>query len=368
MQGRFDNNRYSSEDWLKLENERLFSKLWIFFCPKAMVDRPNRYMTREIAGVPVVVQNFDGEIRAFRNVCLHRQFPLQTEEFGERRLICGYHGWRYDADGSIAALPLNNDYHKLDDAEICRHRLKTYSVKILGEFVFINLDESPIPIEQQFSPAIIADLESMEGAFDREILIAKIHCDYNWKLIYENLKDVIHPRFLHQQSLALDVLIEPSDLPNDYYERQRQAPDLVKLSYGGAAHPFTNDRTPDYAARVERWRNVDAYFNWLLFPNTHVVSPNGGYVFSIEHHMPISPTRSELTIFYFTAKSKSHLPASVLWEHLQGAKEVLDEDNKAMDEVQKVVARGPQFATLGAGEYEIAEMQNWLSSHVGDAQ
>ena len=366
MLSSFENDRYVSEDWFRREQEEIFSKLWIFLGLKTMVDKPNRFMTRDIAGVPVVVQNFDGEIRAFRNVCLHRQMKLQHEEFGERRLICGYHGWRYDSTGAVAAVPLNDSYHRLSDEETCGLHLENFRLEIVGDFIFINLDPSPLPIERQFSAQILADLGSMSGCLDRDMLIAKIPCDYNWKLIYENLRDVIHPRFLHQQTLTLDVLIEAGELPADFDARRRRTPNLIDLSYGGPAHPFTKDRTPAYAAKVERWGQTNAYFNWLLFPNTHIISPNGGYTFSIEHHVPVAAGKTELLNYYMTAKTKGGgLPASVLWESMQGAREVLDEDNRAMAQVQGVIGRGPRSPILGGGEYEIGEMQNWIAAAVG---
>lgn len=368
MLGRFDNERYTSDGWFQLEQKQIFSKLWIFFCLKPMVDRPNRFMTREIAGVPIVVQNFDGEIRAFRNICLHRQFKLQQEDFGERRLICGYHGWRYGADGGVAGIPLNEPYHRLPVDESCALKLQSFHLKIVGQLVFINLDKDPLPIEAQFNAQILNDLTSMSESFDREILISKIKCNYNWKLIYENLRDVIHARFLHPSTLTQDVVIEPDPLPDDYLARLGHTPDLSDLSAGGPVHPFTQDQTPSFASKVDRWGQTDAYFTWLLFPNTHIVSPNGGYTFSIEHHMPVGPGETEMTVYYFTAKTKGALPSSVLWEHLQGAKAVLDEDNAAMEQIQAGIGRGPSFATLGGGEFDIAGVQNWIAANVGAQQ
>jgi phenylpropionate dioxygenase-like ring-hydroxylating dioxygenase large terminal subunit len=366
MQGEFNNDRYVSTDWFRREQDQIFSKLWIFYCPLAMVDRPNRFMTREIAGVPVVVQNFDGELRAFRNVCLHRQSKLQREDFGERRLICSYHGWRYDREGAVMSIPLNNEYHQIGEEEACGLKLPRYHLKTVGQLLFINLADAPLPIEEQFSAQVLADMTSASESFDREVLVSKITCKFNWKLIYENLRDLIHVPFLHPSTLGPEVVIDTAEIAK-HLNTVSGSHQLVDLSAGGMSHPFTRDMAPTFASKVERWGNTDGYFEWRLFPNTHVVSPNGGYTFSIEHHHPIGPDTTEITIYYFTAKTKGALPASIYWEYMQAAKGVLDEDNYVMEEIQAGLARGPRFATLGAGERHIGAFQNWIAARVGRA-
>ncbi|MEI9915790.1 MAG: Rieske (2Fe-2S) protein [Methylovirgula sp.] len=192
MRSNFRNDWYVSQEWFDLEQKEIFSKYWIFACLKFMVDEPNRFVTREIAGVPIVIQNFDGELRAFRNICLHRQHRLQSEDFGTRRLVCHYHGWRYNSDGGLASVPLEDVYYSLDAKESCA-RLEGFHLRVIGQYVFINLDPNPLPIEKQFGPSLIADLESTSESFGREVLISKIVCNFNWKLIYETLRDSIHP-------------------------------------------------------------------------------------------------------------------------------------------------------------------------------
>ena len=61
-----------------------------------------------------MVQNFQGELRAFDNVCLHRGAELQWETEGVRPLTCRYHGWGYDAGGE-PAIPFPEVYRFADD-------------------------------------------------------------------------------------------------------------------------------------------------------------------------------------------------------------------------------------------------------------
>lgn len=364
MKSAFENSRYQTATSFQLEQRDIFSKLWIFFCLRMMVDKPHQFVTRDIAGVPVVVQNIDGEPRAFRNVCLHRQSKLQIDDFGTRRLVCPYHGWSYGAEGEVSHIPLNDEYFRITPSQTCGMKLEGFRLAVIGQLVFVNLDPDPLPIEQQFSPALIDQLESASNSFDREVLISKKNCDYDWKLIYENLRDSAHAQFLHRKTLNKDVEINLDPVPDNVSALAGRVPQLSELSGGGRLHELVHDVTPSYAAKVERWGDEDAYFNWLLFPNTHIVSPNGGYMFSIEHHHPIAPGKTEITIYCMTAKVNGSLPSSVLWEQMKGAKAVLDEDNDAMEDVQSVVARGPINAVIGDGEHAISALQNWIASRV----
>jgi len=357
----FENSRYTSTQWLEAEKSAIFGKLWIFFCLKSQVDKPDRFVARDLLGVPVVVQNIDGTISAFANVCLHRQNRLQSIGAGRGPLICPYHAWRYGKDGEVVRLPLNDSYHQLSQDKVESMRLRQYAVCTVGEFLFINLSGEPLPIEEQYSEQLLADLTSMSEKFDREILIANIKCHYNWKLIYENLRDSIHPRFLHTRTLTRDVVIDhspPEHLADDYI------PTLKELSSGGGLHDHSHDMTPGYGDKIERWGEKNAYFTWLLFPNTHVISPNGGYAFSIEHHMPTAPGETDLTLYFLTGRQKRPLPASVLLEHLRGAKKVLDEDNGEMERVQSVVNSAVTAPVLGAGEADINRLHRWMAANV----
>ena len=64
---------YTSEDWLALENQRIFAQTWMLagFCH----DIPGRgdACPVKVAGVPILLRrDGNGEICAFHNVCRHR--------------------------------------------------------------------------------------------------------------------------------------------------------------------------------------------------------------------------------------------------------------------------------------------------------
>jgi Rieske 2Fe-2S family protein len=63
----------------------------------------------------IVVRGADNQIRSFANVCRHRGSRL-CETSGDargRKLICPYHAWSYELDGSLAhARMMPPEFHK----------------------------------------------------------------------------------------------------------------------------------------------------------------------------------------------------------------------------------------------------------------
>src|SRR6266403_5675523 len=88
---------YVDPEIFELEQERLFSKAWLFLAHESELPGKGDYVTRNLAGDPVVVvRGDDGLIRAFLNSCRHRGMRLCRADKGRVSTIrCPYHGWTY---------------------------------------------------------------------------------------------------------------------------------------------------------------------------------------------------------------------------------------------------------------------------------
>ena len=65
--------RYLDEDFMRLEWERMWTKVWLMGCREEEVLEPGDYITTEIGDESVlIVRGDDGQVRAFYNVCNHR--------------------------------------------------------------------------------------------------------------------------------------------------------------------------------------------------------------------------------------------------------------------------------------------------------
>ena len=107
------NEYYHDAAIFEKEKLALFQNSWIFIGMSMNLENHNDFLTDEIGGVSVVVQNFRGTLRAFHNVCTHRFNKIQNAKQGNRALICEYHGWNYNTDGIPFGIPLKAEFKGL---------------------------------------------------------------------------------------------------------------------------------------------------------------------------------------------------------------------------------------------------------------
>ncbi|HVQ99374.1 MAG TPA: Rieske (2Fe-2S) protein, partial [Mycobacterium sp.] len=67
---------------------------------------PGTYCTKTVMGRSILLTRAaDGSVRAFNNVCLHRQSQMATGCGTAKRFSCPYHAWTYDNTGRLIAMP-----------------------------------------------------------------------------------------------------------------------------------------------------------------------------------------------------------------------------------------------------------------------
>jgi len=115
---------YVSESLFQKEQTAIFEKHWMFVGFKSDLSNHNDFITLKIGKTPIVVQNFKGELYAMLNVCSHRKATLQVEKRGNRALVCPYHCWSYQGNGTLAGVPANHS-----DFGLTQHDKKALSLK-----------------------------------------------------------------------------------------------------------------------------------------------------------------------------------------------------------------------------------------------
>jgi phenylpropionate dioxygenase-like ring-hydroxylating dioxygenase large terminal subunit len=364
---------YIDQAWFERERDLLFKPLWQFIGLKVMLEEHNAFITRTLFGIPVVVQNFHGELRAFENICPHRQNPIQTASHGVRALTCGYHGWKFDREGAPANIPFEIELYRYPQQERdCLH-LRRFALECIGNLVFVNLSPDPLPIKQQLGAATIATLAQSSLAYDSEVIMTTYDARFNWKLVYENLRDAHHPLFLHARTLNKsatfnaivneDALVGLKRMREEGIPDQARARALLRSFSGGGRDVPIDEPVPRYSwfDELVRYRDQDWYYNWLVFPNLHIASGTGGYSFTIEHHIPVGPDRTEMIVYFVTAKKKQPYAAStaVLHELMIGTDGILREDIGVLEQIQRTLHPDARSAHPGDYEYINAGIEQW---------
>lgn len=344
-------SHYLNSDLFAREQTHVFRKLWLFAAFRTTLSEPNAFVTKELGGLPVLIQNCDGEIRAFENLCPHRQMPLQMEAFGQARMVCPYHGWVFDEDGRVKTIPHEKTLYAYSSEERESLCLRRYAVKEVGNLVFINLNSDPIPFDSQFSHELQGKLREISSHFGAQAIHADLLANYNWKLNYENVLDYNHVPYIHPktfQPLLRDGISDerqglPKEKPISVEAR------LVDQSFWTRS-PIRIEKWP-WHEMVDRYGDGDYYYNFFLFPNVNFISL-GGLTFLLQQFHPLSPNQTEVRFTLSAAREKRRLPGlpAILWGHMKSEVSVLNEDLSYLESLQTRLHTGAKPARHGVYE------------------
>lgn len=200
---------YIDQEIFDLEMERLWSNTWIYVGHASQVPNPGDYFTADIAGQPVIlVRQEDASLRVLMNRCAHKGARLVTQASGStgKFFRCPYHGWAYNTDGSIRAIPLRDGYAgtRLHACPAGAGLVSLPNVESYRGFVFVRLSEQGPSFREYFGESLssidnMAD-RSPQGELEAAGSVLRYLHDCNWKMFVENLNDTMHPMVVHESS------------------------------------------------------------------------------------------------------------------------------------------------------------------------
>jgi Rieske 2Fe-2S family protein len=187
---------YRSEVTYRTELQNIFFRSWLWAGHVSQVPNPGDYFLYKLDGEElIVVRGEDGAIRALVNSCRHRGSRVCESLQGNRKaFVCPYHGWVYNADGSLKAarhMDVMPDFRKED------HGLKQARVAERFGLIFINFDpdaydfnEALAQVDAQLKPY---HLESAKIAHRETYSV-----DANWKIALGNYLECYHCETAHR--------------------------------------------------------------------------------------------------------------------------------------------------------------------------
>ena len=336
------------------EIKHLFSKYWIFVGLLNELPKDNSWMRKKIGIKEILIVRDNNEIYAHENVCPHKNIRLRDTKNGHGALVCRYHAWSFNCDGSLRNIPHQERSYLLTKRQLKDARLTNYKVETLGNFIFVNLAKNPLKIEDQFDEKIIKSLKLLSRRLDNNFKDLHEKRNFNWKLNFENLRDSLHPSVLHSKSLAKTVDF------SDQYIQQKPLSKLLSRKNIKFASSFTVDghKKNNNGNKINECISPsfsDGYYNWLLFPNFHMATPDGGRSYSVEVHNPLSPVENEISHYFIMNRIKQNTHEcsedTFLESRLQESRRVHEEDFWACEEVQKALSFTDKEQCIGAYEH-----------------
>ena len=191
-----DARRYYSPEFMRLEEERLWPRIWQVAGFVSDIPNPGDFFRYDIGRETfVVVRGMDQKIRAFYNVCPHRGNALVHTEFGNAsRFVCNFHGWQFGLDGENTRV---TDREMFQPAALCGALgLKPVRCEITCGLVFINQDDNAVPLEE-FLGEIVDHLKPYRIEDMRVVRDAVTVWDANWKTCLDAFNEAYHAFFVH---------------------------------------------------------------------------------------------------------------------------------------------------------------------------
>lgn len=323
-------DRYITREWMALENQHLWPKVWHLGGVLAELEEEGDFIRHNFGKESVImVRQADGTVKAFYNTCPHRGNRLVLGDAGSTpRITCGYHGWQFDTDGTLVHVQDPDDFaggNPCGKVKLAELRCETW-----GPFVFWCMDDDVAPLHDWLAP-FPERLAGYKLENWVRVLNVSADCDFNWKIIRDNFNEsyhlpTIHPELAtfindglpttvfemyptghnamwmvgHQATTRKDYV--SGDVPPGLYEAAeawgidpkayRGRTDAIRAAVIAAKRERGAERGYDYSAMTDQ-QLVD-YFHCTLFPNlTLTMSPEQCQILRTEPH----PTDPEKCVF-----------------------------------------------------------------------
>ena len=186
---------YYDRDLFSLEKDRIFRQGWVCVGRSSELQASGDYITRIVSDQPLILLK-DGanKIRAMSNVCRHRHALLVEGCGNVSRIICPYHAWTYNLDGTLIAAPF------MDIPNDSGCNLPSYSIQEWYGFVFVHLG-SPVKDIASLASGLESDLIHYQLDRQFDVYSNEVEISTNWKMMVENFTESYHLFRVHPDTL-----------------------------------------------------------------------------------------------------------------------------------------------------------------------
>lgn len=341
---------YFNESGFNEEYEKVFLKSWLFAGLTTELANNKDFTTFEVCGEPVVLQNFEGTIKAFQNVCSHRFNKIQWEIFGNRPLLCNYHYWSFDKEGFPRSIPKKEGF-SFTESELKCLKLKEYKVGVCGIFVFIQMEDDGTSL-QDYLGSFYERLQETSNYLGDKTHTEDILHNANWKLLVENVLECYHCAAVHSDSFfkmgygqraAENIIFENTHSVCDFPKAEVQAKSVKRNNL----IKYLDNRPLKH----------NSYKHLFIFPN-FFMSSTEGITFYIGQLLPKTAVASTLRVRNFDTalepeKKESAVHKAFSESSVAISQQLLYEDKAVIENVQVGITYAKRNQLFGKDEVRI---------------
>ncbi|HWF51507.1 MAG TPA: SRPBCC family protein, partial [Solirubrobacteraceae bacterium] len=258
----------------------------------------------------------------------HRGRQLKTQPGNSRQLVCGFHGWTWNLDGSLARIPCRWDFPQISDED---NRLPEVRCETWSQFVFVNFDDDAPSIASQLSET--AKWGGDRYRMDRMVTSHRweYHVECNWKAYVDNFTESYHVPWVHPETFELLTPLKrwvefPEITDQPWALQVGQTPGLTFSDSGDAL--FT------VSPELERLPvEFDGMPVWLVFPTLMVIPTVDCVLYYVAFPEGPEQTRIRIGMAFPPDAAAAHLAGddpqatAAVEEYVGNAKLFLEEDN-----------------------------------------
>jgi len=189
---------YHSPALTELEKKELFATHWQIAGHVSDIPEPGGFLAFDFADErALVLRDSRGEVRAFHNLCRHRGARVVAEPAGRCKgaLVCPFHGWVYNLDGSLRGPARPSSFGKMDRS---RFGLIEMELEIWHGFLFVRARPGPQPpvaelfarFDAELAPFRMETLVPAQGYYHGEVPV-------NWKSVRDVDNEGYHVAMAH---------------------------------------------------------------------------------------------------------------------------------------------------------------------------
>jgi phenylpropionate dioxygenase-like ring-hydroxylating dioxygenase large terminal subunit len=162
--------------------------------------KPGAYCTKTVMGRSIVMTRAaDGSVRAFDNICLHRQSQVVSGCGTARRFSCPYHAWTYDLEGNLVGVPGKEGF---PEARARSTKLSELPAAEHAGFLWLALDAgTTLDVAAHLGP-LADELESWGIGHWSPLGEKVLDSPINWKLAIDTFAENYHFATVHKNTFA----------------------------------------------------------------------------------------------------------------------------------------------------------------------
>lgn len=287
---------------------------------------------RTICGEPLVLyRTEDGEAVALADRCVHRRYPLSASRLDGDRVVCGYHGFTYDATGSCVGVPGQRRVPRTA-------RVSAYPVVEQDSFVWVFIGDpdraeaTAIPRAPWLADPAYATVHGLE------------HLRARASLLVDNLMDLSHETYLHGGHIGTP---EVAETPISTEVDEERGVVYVARHMDDTACPPFYSRSTGIDGRIVRWQDIEYHPPCLYLLHSRIapvgVLPEADGsdpdAFHVEVVYAITPETERSTHdFWSVARDFAQDDEQVTGFLRTSNREVVMQDVVALDVLESVIA------------------------------